>query len=153
MMNIRRYEPKKSENVVVLCIDQKSLGFISKVMLQSWPWPREFHAQIVRYLSACGARAVLFDIIFSEPDHDRVNASTGEECDAELGNAIEESGVTYLSAALQDSVSQNPYSDDIFLADNDIFNKLLLKNHESAVFSARCFNERCRRYRFCRLFS
>ena len=109
LMNIHRNVPEKRDNVVIVCIDQKSLDFIYNNRKQTWPWPREYHAQLVRYLSDCGAKAILFDVIFSEPDLDRTNASPGEVCDTVLGNSIEESGVIYLSAALQkEIVYENP---------------------------------------------
>ncbi len=135
LMNIRRNTPEKRDNVVIVCIDQKSLEYVMKNNGHSWPWPREYHAQLVRYLSQSGAKAILFDVIFSEPDIDRTNASPGEVCDADLGEAIEESGITYLSAALQKGiVNENPFEEKIFLPENNTFNKLRLDNQDTAVF-------------------
>lgn len=135
LINIHRNVPEQRDNVVIICIDQKSLDFIYKNMKLTWPWPREYHAQLVRYLAGYGARAILFDVIFSEPDIDRTNASPGEVCDTDFGNAIEESGITYLSAALQkEIVYENPFDDKIFLPENNAFYKLHLDNQDSAVF-------------------
>ncbi len=32
-----------------------------------WPWPRQVHATLVHILKAWGAKAIVFDIVFSEP--------------------------------------------------------------------------------------
>lgn len=50
-------------NVVVLDIDEESLR-----RLGQWPWPRTMLAEMVDRLSAAGAAAVGFDVIFAEPD-------------------------------------------------------------------------------------
>ena len=55
--------PEYRDNVVIVCIDQKSIDFYDKEGT-SWPWPREFYGHLLRYLAACDARAVFFDIIF-----------------------------------------------------------------------------------------
>ncbi len=134
LFNIRRHTPVKRENVVVVCIDQKSLDFVVDNMEIKWPWPREYHAQLVRYLSGCGAKAIVFDIIFSDPDIDRTNASPGENCDADFGHAIEESGMTYLAASFQDSIVQKAMDEKIYLSDTYTFKNIHLHNYETAVF-------------------
>jgi adenylate cyclase len=63
----RRADP----GIVAVVVDQKSLDAIATPraaggLEQGWPWPRDFHAALVRYLTASGARAVVFDFVFSE---------------------------------------------------------------------------------------
>ncbi|SPP63102.1 hypothetical protein NITLEN_10188 [Nitrospira lenta] len=41
-----------------------------------WPWSRERHGYVVHYLKEPGAKAVVFDLLFLEPDR------LGEEFDA-----------------------------------------------------------------------
>jgi two-component system, cell cycle sensor histidine kinase and response regulator CckA len=55
------------------------------------PWPRELHAKLIRTLTADGARAVVFDIVFSEAG---VNAAAN----AALADAIRESGRVILAS-------------------------------------------------------
>ncbi|MBN1274077.1 MAG: adenylate/guanylate cyclase domain-containing protein [Candidatus Aminicenantes bacterium] len=50
----------------IILIDQDSLDFYEKQGV-SWPWPREMYAYLVRYLHQGQAKAVVFDLIFSEP--------------------------------------------------------------------------------------
>ncbi len=61
--NIRLNERPAPGNIVIVAIDQPSLR-----RLGSWPWPRAFHAEILRQVSANGAKAVGVDIGFFEPD-------------------------------------------------------------------------------------
>ncbi|MDD5020310.1 MAG: CHASE2 domain-containing protein, partial [Candidatus Omnitrophica bacterium] len=54
-----------------------------------WPLPRDFHATLVDVFRQLGARAVVFDILFSEPTL----------YDTEFSRAIKESGRVYLPVA------------------------------------------------------
>ncbi|MGZ3596081.1 MAG: CHASE2 domain-containing protein, partial [Syntrophales bacterium] len=48
---------------VIVAIDEKSLSELGR-----WPWPRTTIARLVDKLKGYGAKAVGFDIVFSEPD-------------------------------------------------------------------------------------
>ncbi len=52
-----------ANDVVIVGIDEYSLREIGR-----WPWDRKVHAQIIDRLTEMGARAVLMDLILSEPD-------------------------------------------------------------------------------------
>lgn len=54
---------KKSPNLVVLEITDASLGAIGR-----WPWTRTHHARILDNLKAYGAKVVMFDVLFPEPE-------------------------------------------------------------------------------------
>jgi len=49
--------------VLVVGIDEQSLARQGQ-----WPWPRTAMARLTEQLGAAGARAIVFDIMFSEPD-------------------------------------------------------------------------------------
>lgn len=49
--------------VVIVDIDEESLKELGQ-----WPWPRTVLARLVDQLSALGAKAVAFDMVFAEPD-------------------------------------------------------------------------------------
>ena len=59
-------------------IDARSLA-----ELRSWPWPRSYHAQVVRQLHRSGASVIAFDVDFS---------ARSESGDKDLGAAISEAG-------------------------------------------------------------
>lgn len=84
------------DDVVVIAIDNQSLGMFSKHGV-SWPWPRDFYARLTDYLTAAQARAVLYDILYYEPDIDRadVDATVSDSLFAE---AIRTSGRVVLAA-------------------------------------------------------
>src|SRR5688572_2766879 len=56
----RPYEPAP---VRVIDLDDESLA-----RLGQWPWPRTQIAQLVERLTAMGAAAIAFDVVFAEPD-------------------------------------------------------------------------------------
>ncbi|MEA3213288.1 MAG: adenylate cyclase [Chthoniobacter sp.] len=57
-------------------------------------WDRRLHAQLVRRLTADGARAVLFDLVFGD-------ASPDPAVDQDFAAAIQENGHVFLGAALE----------------------------------------------------
>ena len=56
-------------SVVIVAVDQKSLDAVNQMNDGNgfgWPWPRTFWGSLVQYFDAAGARAVVFDILFTE---------------------------------------------------------------------------------------
>ncbi|MFC1607849.1 CHASE2 domain-containing protein [Candidatus Latescibacterota bacterium] len=138
-MNVRRSTPVRSEDVVVVCIDEKSLSYFQG-MQNDWPWPREFYGYLAQHLSDWGAKAVVFDIIFSDPDFK--NASS----DAAFSDAIAESGITYLMAsANRDDLEENPVNDSIYLTDTGHLDQYNIGSYESAVYPIHDFSQGAKR--------
>ncbi|MCJ7611868.1 MAG: adenylate/guanylate cyclase domain-containing protein, partial [Candidatus Aminicenantes bacterium] len=75
---------RAGRDIVILYIDQYSLDVFEKQGV-SWPWPRQMYSAVVKYLAAGQARAVFFDMIFSEP------SVYGVEDDADLARTMKES--------------------------------------------------------------
>jgi hypothetical protein len=59
------YEPDAA--IVVLDIDEASLAELSP-RHGRWPWPRQMLSKVASSLEAAGAQAVMFDIVFADPD-------------------------------------------------------------------------------------
>ena len=76
---------KPSSDIVIVGIDEYSLREIGR-----WPWDRSVHAELINKLTKMGARAVLMDLILSEPD--RANPDS----DRKLVKAIANNGHVYL---------------------------------------------------------
>lgn len=53
--------------IVVIDIDDASLTALAPALGQ-WPWPRSAHAELVEYLAAQTPQAIVFDLLFPEPD-------------------------------------------------------------------------------------
>ncbi|MBI5235013.1 MAG: adenylate/guanylate cyclase domain-containing protein [Deltaproteobacteria bacterium] len=65
----------RTGDILILDISEESIKKLEPVYGR-WPWPRSVHADVVDYLKADGAKAIGFDIIFSE-------GSTRQEVDAQ----------------------------------------------------------------------
>lgn len=101
-------------NIVITAIDEKSL-LEFKHSGVVWKWPREFYGALVRYLHRGGAKAVVFDVLYPDPDIDRANTN-GEESDSSFGRAMKESGNVVLASLFH-------RSDDPLWEDNPLVYK------------------------------
>ena len=71
--------------IVLVAISEKADSEIP----EKWPWPTELHARLVHNLNRAGAKAILFDVIFSQKDtYDTKNDSLFAEAIAKYGNVI-----------------------------------------------------------------
>ncbi len=144
MVMRNRAVPEHRDSVVMVCVDQKTLDFFSEQYSFSWPLPRMFHAFLVEHLTNCGAKAVVFDVIFSEQDIDRSEVTSSESDDA-FAAAIEASERVYLAVAGQDIPGTGPMSDEppLYLDDNDAAPFIHFSDapsYRSAVFPLRKFS-------------
>lgn len=132
LVRMKCRSPVHKSNVAIVCIDQNSLTRYSADG-NGWPWPREFHARLVQFLTDCGVKAIVFDMILSEQDNDRVNAGKG---DKEFSEAIGASGRTILVLeAKSDSTGIFPTNRTrMYLPDNDLFGNFRLTNHLGAAY-------------------
>lgn len=87
-------------DIVVVAIDDASIRNLSEAYNVNWPWPREFYGLVARYLSEAGARAVVFDMLFTEGEVDRVDVDAGASEKA-FADAIGDSGVVVLGAVVE----------------------------------------------------
>lgn len=85
LMRTRPSSPTHPDIVIIEIADDtlKSLG--------RWPIPRQFHITLIKALTESGARMIVFDALFSEP----------QAADVEFMAAMKESGRVYLSSAFR----------------------------------------------------
>jgi adenylate cyclase len=57
-------------DIVIVDIDEASLAVMQDTA-GSWPWPRAIHAELLQGIARQQPRAIVFDILFSEPDRYR----------------------------------------------------------------------------------
>lgn len=81
--------PVEDAEVLMVEIDQKSLTALSEQGIQ-WPWPRQMYVPLIELCANAGARAIIFDIILSEP------SSYGKQDDLELAQAIQRAQNVFL---------------------------------------------------------
>ncbi|NOR14836.1 MAG: CHASE2 domain-containing protein, partial [Candidatus Aminicenantes bacterium] len=65
-LNLWSHPEKAGKDIVLIFIDQPSLDAYAEEQGISWPWPRQMYAYMLDFLQQAGARAVVFDLIFSE---------------------------------------------------------------------------------------
>jgi CHASE2 domain-containing sensor protein len=63
----RIVKPAPDPDIVIVDIDEKSLAAMAKDYGR-WPWPRQVLGEFVENLKAQAPRAVVFDVLFSDPD-------------------------------------------------------------------------------------
>ncbi len=56
-----------TDRVTIVDIDQKSLEDMNDEA-GSWPWPRSVHGELIELIARQKPRAIVFDILFNEPD-------------------------------------------------------------------------------------
>ena len=81
--------PRSNPDIVIVGIDEPSMS----VFQHQWPWPRQWHAQLIDALFSAGAGAVVMDILFPEPGR--------AEEDEQLTAAIDRHGNLLLAAGVE----------------------------------------------------
>ena len=64
---------KPDPDIVVVAVDEHSLEQLADYAGR-WPWPRSVHGEMVQGIEAQGPRAIVFDVMFFEPDIFRLDA-------------------------------------------------------------------------------
>ncbi len=99
--------PPASPQVVVVTVDQPDLDFFKNQGV-TWRWPRQIYGSIIDFCRKAGAKAVLFDILFTEP------SSYGPEDDRRLAQAAAAAGNVVLPFFLsRDEKPPNPGEVDL----------------------------------------
>jgi adenylate cyclase len=75
-------------DIVIVDIDDRSLAKMNDAA-GSWPWPRSVHGELVAGLARQHPKAIVFDILFAEPDVYR------PESDALFNEAVSQAPNTY----------------------------------------------------------
>ncbi len=71
-----------TDMIRLILLDQNSLDWGKKENALGWPWPREIYGVILDFCRRQGAKAVVFDILFTEP------STYGAADDTAFGEAI-----------------------------------------------------------------
>lgn len=106
-----RYLAKESpatDNVKLIFLDQKSLDWGAEdIRSWPWPWPRTVYTAVINFCRRGGAKAIVFDITFTE------QSQQGVEDDTALGNAYAESGHCIQAFELGTQGSSEKWPDDM----------------------------------------
>ncbi len=72
-----------TERIKLILLDQNSLDWAAEEFGLGWPWPREVYAPLVDFCQRAGAKALAFDVVYTEP------SVYGVSDDQALGQALE----------------------------------------------------------------
>ena len=80
------------QDIVMVTIDESSVRLIEPEVGR-WPWPRLVHADVIDFLAAAGAKAIVLDVLFTERDRRTgfdVGGTiwTGQESDRALAASV-----------------------------------------------------------------
>ena len=75
--------PLPSQQIVIMDIDERTLALLSEKHGR-WPWPRDVLADGVQKISDLQARAVMFNVMLSDPDKNNADADAAMDITAQL---------------------------------------------------------------------
>lgn len=105
MLRLRLNVPKPDPDIVIIDIDEKTLAAMAQDYGR-WPWPRQVLAEFLEKVETQKPRAVVFDVLFSDPD------IQNPDSDAYFNSAIEATDNSFLPMlrldASHDALSQLP---------------------------------------------
>ena len=77
---------KATGQVVTILVDDRSLAWGKDVNGLSWPWPRELYGIVADFCRQGGAKAVVFDVLYTEP------STYGVDDDQSFASGLRQSG-------------------------------------------------------------
>lgn len=99
-MRMCRSDTGLPSEIVLVIIDEASLNAMNRIAGR-WPWPRYIHSEVLDFLHMCGARSILFDVMFTENEFgpDFPGTGTGRN-DRLLVEATKTAGNVYHAAQI-----------------------------------------------------
>jgi adenylate cyclase len=79
-----------ARNIAIIVIDDASIKKLGR-----WPWRRDVHGKMVHVLKAAGAKAIVFDVLFTEADQEHLAS------DQQFGKEIAAAGNVVVGAFFQ----------------------------------------------------
>ncbi len=80
-----------SSDIVVVVVDQKSLDYYEETESIPWPWPRGLYQAVIDFANMGGARALVFDVLFTE------RSGYGYEDDEYFTDAVMNAGNVHMA--------------------------------------------------------
>ncbi len=115
---IRKLEATRAgqtiDDIVIIDIDNRSLNQFGRFQ----QWPRDYYTDVLHFLAESGALVIGFDVLFMEPDIDRVadqqlveaTAKAGNVCHAFSFSRAEPDAFLYKMDALPEALDQSGFS-------------------------------------------
>ncbi|MCG8569804.1 MAG: CHASE2 domain-containing protein, partial [Spirochaetes bacterium] len=84
---VRTGNPENTKDVAIVVIDELSLIKADERLGIKYPWPRNIYSMINNFILADGAKAIVYDFVFSDADFNRVEIA-GLRADYEFYQSI-----------------------------------------------------------------
>lgn len=136
---LSRMDKTIPDDIVIILIDETSLQAMNEIVGR-WPWPRYVHADLIDYLSMCGAESIIMDIIFSE--NQIINSDTeSDPNDIRLAESTLNAGNVFHAAVIKTDYEDEVNSEILDQPLPDSFsNRFGIKvNHNSDGISYNAF--------------
>ena len=89
-----------TDQIKLILLDQASLDWGAQENGLSWPWPRQVYGPIIDFCVRGGAKAIAFDVLYTEP------SAYGVEDDVALGDAAKRAGIFIAAVFLGEQAEQ-----------------------------------------------
>lgn len=86
ILKTRFSSPKPADKILIVDIDERTLAALSEKHGR-WPWSRDVLADGLQKFNDLGARAVLFNVLFSDPDKNNPDADAAMDVTAQMNRA------------------------------------------------------------------
>jgi adenylate cyclase len=96
-VNLLAKPGRATDRIRLILLDQNSLDWGKKENSLGWPWPREIYRVVLDFCHRQGAKAVVFDVLFTEP------STYGAADDKSFGEAIKSGSPVVGSLFLSDT--------------------------------------------------
>ena len=100
-----------SHHISIIVVDQKSLDYYEEAESIPWPWPRGLYEAVIEFAKRGGARAVAFDVLFTE------RSGFGYEDDETFAAAVQRAGNVYMPFFLSKEERPEAEIESVFVAD------------------------------------
>ncbi len=92
-------------DIVIIMIDEASLNLLNETAGR-WPWPRNFHSELIDFLSANNARAIIMDIMFFENEKEPENIDKLGKNDIKLVDSTKASDRVFHAVQIKNMVDE-----------------------------------------------
>lgn len=94
-----RGQQQPRNKIIIVAVDEESINRQGR-----WPWRRDVFAELVRRLDTAGARQIVFDVFFTEPD----GTPGGAASDAALASSTRRAGNVFHAGFIYDPGTAAP---------------------------------------------
>ncbi|HBD94395.1 MAG: hypothetical protein A2015_00545 [Spirochaetes bacterium GWF1_31_7] len=114
VFRITKNGDKRTKSAGIVVINDLALNYMEEKYQYTWPWPRSVYGLMSDFLISKGAKAVVFDVVFNNPDYDREKLGmTGYGSDSYFKSVVDKTGKIVIALNIDDSYESHTIPDPI----------------------------------------